>query len=38
MHCAVGLLPLPAAALFICKDGPVFALARVEPLVRAREL
>ena len=39
MHCAVGLCGhCQLRELFICKDGPVFALARVEPLVRAREL
>jgi NAD(P)H-flavin reductase len=39
MHCAIGLCGhCQLRELFICKDGPVFPLERIEPLLRAREL
>ncbi len=39
MHCAIGLCGhCQLRELFICKDGPVFALPTIEPLLRAREL
>jgi NAD(P)H-flavin reductase len=39
MRCAIGLCGhCQLQHLFICKDGPVFALDAVEPLLRAREL
>jgi NAD(P)H-flavin reductase len=39
MHCAIGLCGhCQLRELFICKDGAVFPLAVVEPLMRAREL
>jgi NAD(P)H-flavin reductase len=39
MRCAIGLCGhCQLQHLFICKDGPVFPLDTVEPLIRAREL
>jgi NAD(P)H-flavin reductase len=39
MNCAIGLCGhCQLQHLFICKDGPVFALDAVEPLLRVREL
>jgi NAD(P)H-flavin reductase len=39
MHCAIGLCGhCQLRELFICKDGPVFALPTLEPLLRGREL
>jgi NAD(P)H-flavin reductase len=39
MRCAIGLCGhCQLQHLFICKDGPVFALDAVEPLLRIREL
>jgi NAD(P)H-flavin reductase len=39
MRCAIGLCGhCQLQHLFICKDGPVFGLDTVEPLLRAREL
>ena len=39
MHCAIGLCGhCQLRELFICKDGPVFELPKIEPLLRAREL
>ncbi len=39
MHCAIGLCGhCQLQHLFICKDGPVFALPAIEPLLTAREL
>jgi NAD(P)H-flavin reductase len=39
MHCAVGLCGhCQLREFFICKDGPVFSLDAVEPLMRVREL
>jgi NAD(P)H-flavin reductase len=39
MHCAIGMCGhCQLREYFICKDGPVFALDRVEPLLRVREL
>jgi NAD(P)H-flavin reductase len=39
MRCAIGLCGhCQLQNLFICKDGPVFALDAVEPLLRVREL
>jgi NAD(P)H-flavin reductase len=39
MHCAIGLCGhCQFREYFICKDGPVFRLDRVEPLLRVREL
>ena len=39
MHCAIGLCGhCQLRELFICKDGPVFGLPTIEPLLRAREL
>ena len=39
MHCAIGLCGhCQLRELFICKDGPVFTLDVIEPLMRVREL
>jgi NAD(P)H-flavin reductase len=39
MHCAIGLCGhCQLREYFICKDGPVFPLDRVDPLLRVREL
>jgi NAD(P)H-flavin reductase len=39
MRCAIGLCGhCQLQHLFVCKDGPVFALDTVEPLLRVREL
>jgi NAD(P)H-flavin reductase len=39
MQCAIGLCGhCQLQHLFICKDGPVFALSAIEPLLTAREL
>ena len=39
MRCAIGLCGhCQLQHLFVCKDGPVFALDAVEPLLRTREL
>jgi NAD(P)H-flavin reductase len=39
MRCAIGMCGhCQLQHLFVCKDGPVFPLDAVEPLIRAREL
>jgi NAD(P)H-flavin reductase len=39
MHCAIGLCGhCQFQHLFVCKDGPVFPLDAIEPLLRVREL
>jgi NAD(P)H-flavin reductase len=39
MRCAIGVCGhCQLQHLFVCKDGPVFALDAVEPLLRVREL
>ena len=39
MHCAIGLCGhCQLQHLFVCKDGPVFPLDAIEPLLRVREL
>jgi hypothetical protein len=39
MRCAIGMCGhCQLQHLFVCKDGPVFPLDSVEPLIRAREL
>jgi NAD(P)H-flavin reductase len=39
MNCAIGLCGhCQLQHLFICKDGPVFSLDAVDPLLRVREL
>ena len=39
MHCAIGLCGhCQLQHLFVCKDGPVFTLDAIEPLLTVREL